>query len=141
MARNFILPYRPDLRAKARRLRNESTYSEILLWYEIKNRKILGYQFHRQVPMLDYIVDFYCHELMLVIEVDGSSHDSEWAQRYDWKRQRRLESWGVKFLRFDDDQIKLDIRVVVKEIREWIIARKTARENAGPQSFTRHNPL
>lgn len=131
MARNFILPYRPDLRAKARRLRNESTYSEILLWYEIKNRKILGYQFHRQVPMLDYIVDFYCHELMLVIEVDGSSHDSEWAQRYDWKRQRRLESWGVKFLRFDDDQIKLDIRVVVKVIREWITEMQDHKVHKG----------
>lgn len=124
MPRNYILPYRPDLRARARRLRNESTYSEILLWREIKNRKILGYQFHRQVPMLDYIVDFYCHELMLVIEVDGSSHDSERAQYYDWKRQRRLESWGVKFLRFDDDRMKLDIAIVVKEIKEWIRERQ-----------------
>ena len=121
MARNYILPYRPDLRAKARRLRNESTYGEILRWREIRNRKILGYQFHRQVPMLDYIVDFYCHELLLAIEVDGCSHDSERAQWYDWKRQRRLEAYGVKFLRFDDDQMKLDINVVVKEIREWII--------------------
>lgn len=66
--------------------------------------------------MLDYVVDFYCHELMLVIEIDGSSHDSEWAQHYDWRRQRRLESW-----RFDDDEIKLDIRIVVKQIREWIV--------------------
>ena len=120
MARNKILPYRPDLKEKARRLRNESTYSEILLWCEIKNRNILGYQFHRQVPMLDYIVDFYCHELMLAIEVDGDSHASPEAKDYDPRRQLRLEAWGVNFLRFDDSRMKCDILVVVEEIKEWI---------------------
>ncbi len=93
MARNKLIPYRPDLKEKARKLRNESTYSEVLLWMEIKNRKLLGYQFHRQVPMLNYIVDFYCHELMLAIEVDGDSHSAVEAKAYDLKRQQRLEAW------------------------------------------------
>ena len=79
MSRNKIIPYRRDLKVKARRLRNESTYSEILLWQEIKNKQ-LGYQFHRQVPLLDYIVDFYCHELHLAIEVDGNCHESDLAK-------------------------------------------------------------
>jgi len=96
MSRNKIIPYRKDLRDKARRLRNESTYSEILLWQEIKNRQ-LGYQFHRRVPLLDYIVDFYCHELQLAIEVDGKCHESFLAKKYDAKRQSRLEELGIKF--------------------------------------------
>jgi very-short-patch-repair endonuclease len=129
MAGNKIIPYRPDLKDKARRLRNESTYSEILLWYEIKNRKILGYQFHRQVPMLDYIADFYCHELMLAIEVDGDSHASAEAKEYDRRRQSRLEEWGVKFLRFNDSRMKMDILVVLEEIKEWINSNRDKGEN------------
>ena len=98
----------------------DSTYSEVLLWSEIKNKILCGYQFHRQVPMLDYIVDFYCHELMLAIEVDGACHASIDAQRRDVRRQKRLEAYGVKFLRFDDARIKANINKVVDEIRKWI---------------------
>ncbi len=123
MARNKIVPYRPELKDKARRLRNESTYSEILLWSEIKNKR-LRYQFHRQVPILDYIVDFYRHELMLAIELDGQCHDSDSAKIYDSKRQSRLEEWGITVLRFDDARMKMDINKVVEEIREWIERHK-----------------
>lgn len=117
--RNTIIPYRKDLKQKARALRKDSTLSEVLLWMEIKNRQ-LGVQFHRQVPMLDYIVDFYCHELMLAIEVDGSSHDHEDAVLYDEKRQRQLEERGVRFLRFGDLDIKKDLRMVVNQILEKV---------------------
>ncbi|HZB13006.1 MAG TPA: endonuclease domain-containing protein [Chryseolinea sp.] len=119
MSRNKIIPYRMDLKSKARRLRKNSTYSEILLWQEIKNRQ-LGYQFHRQVPLLDYIVDFYCHELRLAIEVDGKSHESDLAKQYDTKRQIKLEERGIRFLRFSDDIIKGDINKVVEAIKAWI---------------------
>jgi very-short-patch-repair endonuclease len=123
MGRNKFIPYRADLKDKARKLRNESTYSEVLLWLEIKNRQLMGYQFHRQVPMLNYIVDFYCHELMLAVEVDGESHASEEAKSYDLERQKRLEAYGVTFLRFDDLQLKMDINKVLEEIKGWIQAR------------------
>ena len=69
-----IIPYNPKLREFARFLRNNSTLSEVLLWKQIKN-KSLGVEFKRQVPILEYIVDFYCQELRLVIEVDGNTHD------------------------------------------------------------------
>ena len=124
MARNKLIPYRPDLKDKARKLRNESTYSEVLLWMEIKNRKLLGYQFHRQVPMLDYIVDFYCHELMLAIEVDGDSHNAVEAKDYDLNRQQRLEAYGVHFIRFEDLQMKRNINQAVETIRSWITERE-----------------
>ena len=101
--KNKIIPYNPKLKEFARELRNNSTLSEVLLWNKIKN-KALGVQFHRQVPMLEYIVDFYCHELMLAIEIDGDSHLYKY--EYDIKRQGELEKQGVVFLRFSDLDIK-----------------------------------
>ena len=93
------------------RLRKESTYSEILLWQEIKNKQ-LGYQFHR--------LDFYCHELQLAIEVDGKCHDFDLSKQYDVKRQGRLEECGIRFLRFHDERMKGDINKVVEAIKSWI---------------------
>ncbi|MGV2481542.1 UNVERIFIED_CONTAM: DUF559 domain-containing protein, partial [Salmonella enterica subsp. enterica serovar Weltevreden] len=72
--KNKILPYNPALKELAQRLRKQGILSEVLLWKKIKN-KSLGVEFHRQVPLDNYIVDFYCHELMLAIEIDGNSHD------------------------------------------------------------------
>lgn len=119
MTKNKIVPYQPFLKELARVLRKNSTLAEILLWEQINGRK-LGYQFHRQVPMDCYIVDFYCHELMLVIEVDGSSHDNEDAYRIDQVRQKRLEKFGVKFLRVDDLDVKHSIENVIKSIEDYI---------------------
>ncbi|KAA9340801.1 endonuclease domain-containing protein [Adhaeribacter soli] len=112
--KNPIIPYRKDLRAKAKELRNNSTLSEILLWNEIKNRQIDGVQFHRQVPMLDFIVDFYAHELKLVIEIDGDSHNDK--ADYDCLRQEKLEAHGIRFLRFEDLEVKRNMRWVLDEI-------------------------
>jgi very-short-patch-repair endonuclease len=117
---NKIIPYRKDLKQLAKQLRQNSTLAEILLWCEIKGRQLAGQQFHRQVPMLDYIVDFYCHELQLAIEIDGDSHDHEEASTKDEIRQKRLEDEGVHFLRFDDVEVKKDIKWVVNEILHWI---------------------
>ena len=114
MSPNPIIPYRSDLKEKARRLRKESTLSEILLWCEIKNKQIQGVQFHRQVPVLDYILDFYCHELRLAIEVDGDSH--EYKVLYDKIRQDHLETYGITVLRFDDLDVKRNMFYVVNEI-------------------------
>lgn len=67
----------------------------------------MGVEFHRQVPLLNYIVDFYCHEIGLAIEVDGESHDYKYS--YDAKRQGRLEREGVQFIRFSDADIKNEL--------------------------------
>ena len=82
----------------------------------------MGFQFHRQVPMLDYIVDFYCHELRLAIEIDGDSHD--YSFDYDVKRQSELERYWVKFLRFDDIEIKKNIQNVLRTLEHWITENK-----------------
>ncbi len=111
--------YNPKLKERARELRNNSTLSEILLWNELKQRKLQGYQFYRQRPIGNYIVDFFCFRLSLVIEIDGASHDEERFE-YDMKRQKYLESLGYTVLRFDDLEVKKDIDHVLRAIEAWI---------------------
>jgi len=115
--KNYIY-YNPSLKQKARELRNNSTLSEVLLWIELKELKKYGYDFHRQKPIDNYIVDFFCYKLMLAIEIDGVSHGGR-AEK-DEKRQKRLENLGIKFLRFDDLEIKWNVDAVMKKIKGWI---------------------
>ncbi|MFH1051061.1 MAG: endonuclease domain-containing protein [bacterium] len=121
MAKRNIIWYNPVLSEKARKLRNESTKSEIILWKYLKGKQMLGYDFHRQKPLNNYIVDFFCNELMLAIEIDGSSHDSNERQVEDKDRQEILEELGIRFLRFRDVEVKQNIEKVVDEIKGWIL--------------------
>lgn len=79
-----------------------------------------GYDFHRQKPIDHFIVDFFCHELSLAIEIDGFSHESEEAKKMDGIRQSKLEQFGIKFLRFKESEVKKDPDGVVKAIEYWI---------------------
>jgi very-short-patch-repair endonuclease len=115
--RNEIIPYNKELKDLARKLRKQSTLSEVLLWKCIKN-KSTGAEFHRQVPVDNYIVDFYCHELKLVIEIDGNSHEER--QNEDEERQKRLESFGITFIRFSDLSVKKDIGNVLFSIENLV---------------------
>ena len=113
-----IIPYKPYLKELAKQLRKNSTLSEVLLWNELKSKKLLGFDFDRQKPLGNYIVDFYCKDLMLAIEVDGDSHDYKYEE--DCARQAELEKLGVRFLRFDDASIKQDMPNVLRKIEEWV---------------------
>lgn len=122
MSKNKILQYNPELKSLAQKLRKNSTLAEILLWKNIKGRA-LGYEFHRQVPIDEFIVDFYCHELSLVIEVDGYTHDYNFIN--DELRQKRLESLGIKVIRFTDHDVKKfmndilrSLQVIISEIED-----------------------
>ncbi len=85
-----ILPYNPKLKEKARYLRKNSTKAEIRLWLYLKGRQMMGYDFHRQKPIDNLIVDFFCRELMLAIEPDGCTHTfEEVADRDEVKEQKR----------------------------------------------------
>ncbi len=94
------------------------TLGEVILWQHIRRRQIKGYQFLRQKPIANYIVDFYCKELKLAIEVDGGSHEGREAE--DLRRQERLEKMGIRFLRFQDSDVKDDIGAVLSVIENWI---------------------
>lgn len=111
--------YNPKLKQLARKLRNESTLSEILLWEELKTRKMLGYKFLRQKPIGNYIVDFYCSDLKLVIEIDGDTHTEDTFEK-DMIRQKWLESMGMTVLRFCDLEVKKDMDNVLMAIEGWI---------------------
>ena len=113
-----IIPYNPKLKQLARNLRNNSTLSEVLLWQHLKGKKMKGYDFHRQKPVGNYIVDFFCNELMLAIEIDGMSHDEKIDE--DIERQKQIESFGISFLRFNDLDVKKNMEGVVVAIEEWI---------------------
>ncbi|MBB3839030.1 very-short-patch-repair endonuclease [Runella defluvii] len=126
MKRRPIIPYNPKLKELARQLRNNSTLSEVLLWLELKGKKMSGFDFHRQKPIDNYIVDFFCHELMLAIEIDGISHTWEDVAVNDEIRQRQIENLGIRFLRFDDKDIKQNMSFVLNTISDWIEEHKNS---------------
>ena len=79
---------------------------------------MLGYDFHRQRPIDEFIVDFFCPRLSLVVEIDGDSHDGKLEK--DNKRQREVKNYGVRFLRFEDEEVKKNLDGVLDTIRDWI---------------------
>ena len=99
-------------------LRNNMTLVEILLWNQLKQKQMMGYDFHRQKPIEEYIVDFFCPKLSLAIEIDGESHDGK--LETDSRRQQEIEKLGVHFLRFLDDEAKKNLDGVFLVIRERI---------------------
>jgi very-short-patch-repair endonuclease len=117
----YFLDYKKSRKEFSRYLRNNSTLSEVLLWNELRAGKMLGYKFNRQKPLGNYIVDFYCKKLSLVIEVDGSSHASEEAFIKDAKRQKILEEMGLKFIRIDNSDVKYNISNVLLTIEAFIL--------------------
>ena len=123
MPRRRIIPYDPALQPLARALRKKGTLAEVLLWQQLKGRQMRGYAFYRQRPIDRYIVDFFCPELMLAIEVDGSSHAQKRPE--DLARQARLEALGVRFLRFEDRKIKQSMSEVRLLIEQWIEQAET----------------
>lgn len=114
--------YNPELKQRARELRKQGVLSEVLLWNQLKGRKLLGYQFMRQKPIGAYIVDFYCSRLGLVIEIDGESHADKFD--YDIRRQQYIESMGMTVLRFNDTEVKKDIDNVMMAIGGWMADRE-----------------
>ena len=118
MKRRKIIPYNPKLKEYARKLINNSTYTKIMLWNYLKGKQLRGYDFDRQRPIDNLIVDFYCKELMLAIEVDGESHYGN--MKKDKKKDKRLIEFGVSVLRLDDMEIVYELDEVLKKIEKWI---------------------
>ena len=98
-------PYNPDLNSLARDLRTNGTKSEAMLWKVLKNKQT-GYQFTRQKPILNYIADFYCHELHVVVEIDGCSHFSKEDHLDDLERDRQMNAIGIRVVRILDSEVR-----------------------------------
>jgi very-short-patch-repair endonuclease len=115
-----IIPYNPKLKALARKLRKDMTFG-VLLWNELKDNKVMGFDFDRQRCIDNFIVDFYCKDLMLAIEIDGMSHNYEEAFIKDELRQQKLESFGIVFIRFSEFEMKNDMPNVIRTIESTMI--------------------
>ena len=113
--------YNAKLKERARQLRNHSTRAEIRLWLHLKGKKVMGCDFHRQKPIGNYIADFYCPKVQLVIEVDGYTHTFEEVIKKDHKKQGYLEDLGITVLRFKDEEVIEDIDSVLKRIEKHIL--------------------
>ncbi|MGH1337667.1 MAG: endonuclease domain-containing protein [Aureispira sp.] len=111
--------YNPKLKKRAAQLAKRITAPEDHLWKQVLiARKMKGFRFMRQVPVLYYIPDFMCKELALIIEVDGRNH--KYQKEYDHKRTQRLEACGFTVLRFTNQQVLKETAEVKETIEQWI---------------------
>ncbi len=114
-----IINYNPKLKKYARELRKNSTLGEILLWNKLRVRQIRGYKFLRQKPIGDYIADFFCPALNLIIEIDGAmTHD--YKINYDNIRKNNLENLGFNIIKFRERDVRNNLEGVAQEIIIWI---------------------
>ncbi|RDH82031.1 MAG: hypothetical protein DIZ78_16485 [endosymbiont of Escarpia spicata] len=110
------LSRRPELIKLARELRRNQTDAEKLMWCALRNRQVANAKFRRQHPVGDYILDFYCHEQKLAVELDGGQHFEEGQKEADQQRTRALNQRGIRMLRFDNGQVLTETEVVLEEI-------------------------
>ena len=136
---NF-LPYNPNLKENSKGLRKARNLSEVLLWKQLRADSFMGCSFYRQKPILNYIADFYSKELGLVIEIDGSSHHSNEAQKYDAERDRQMNVLGLTVLRISDESVKENMTKVLREL-ESVVKRLTPPSPIREGEFTLPDPL
>ena len=110
------LPIPRNIFQNARNLRKNQTDAEQLLWNILRGRRFAGKKFRRQHPVGQYIIDFYCHELKLAIELDGGQHNEETTKIYDAKRSNYLEKQGIRIIRFWNNDVLQNIDVVLEAI-------------------------
>jgi very-short-patch-repair endonuclease len=111
----------PDIRARARALRKDMTAAERLLWARLRRKQVDGAKFRRQHPIGLFIVDFYCPEVGLAVEVDGLHHDDEDCSVSDRSRDKELERQGIHILRFWNEEVLKDIEGVVEKVRAAVV--------------------
>ncbi len=101
-------------------LRRNMTPAEVILWSQLKGKQLLGYKFRRQYSIGSYVLDFYCPELKLAIEIDGGGHFHPDAQKEDAERQKYVQQFGIKFLRFTSLEIYKNQEGVMESIANAI---------------------
>ena len=119
--------YNKELKSRARELRNNPTKAERKIWYELlSGRNFGGLKFLRQRVIEDYIVDFFCKELRIVIEIDGKSHDFDDLISYDIERENRLAQLGFHVIRFSDWEVLNDLGGVASMLTEEVKKRSVS---------------
>lgn len=110
----------PETFKRAKQLRRIMTPAEKKLWRYLRNRKFYGLKFRRQHPIRYYIADFYCHEIRLVIELDGGIHNRSEVKERDENRQAEIERFELHVLRFKNEQVMEDVVAVMEEMRMFL---------------------
>jgi len=109
----------PSVFENAKELRENMTIAEKKLWSRINNKQ-LGFRFKPQHPVSRFIADFYCHKIKLAIEVDGEIHLGREEKEYDINREAELKKFGIKVLRFSNDEVMNNIEKVLEEIKKHL---------------------
>jgi len=113
--KKLFIPYNKKLVELARKNRKNPTRAESKMWFEIlRSKQFQNYKFHRQKPLDNFIVDFYCPELMLAIEIDGDSHAKQ--EQYDLLRSEKLSAYCIHVVRYTNDDILFNIEGVYKDL-------------------------
>ena len=118
MEKEMFFGANPQTYERARKLRKKMTNAEKILWSALRRKQLKGKRFRRQHPVDIFIVDFYCHESKLVIEVDGGIHKETEQKEYDIGRSHELEKHGLKIIRFTNEQIKNDLPKTLQVIEK-----------------------
>ncbi len=111
-----LYSYNRQLKNLSRNLRKKQTNAEQLLWSKLRSRQLSGYKFRRQHPISHYILDFYCEESNLAIELDGSQHLKPNQRDYDKRRKEDLKKLGITVIRFWDSEVLKNIDGVLEVI-------------------------
>lgn len=109
-----------ETHSAAQQLRKKLTLAEKKLWNELKSRKLSGLKFRRQHPLHFYIADFYCHEQRFVIEIDGGIHNIEQQKEHDENRSAELDRYGIRVIRFTNEQVINSTEKVLQEIKKFV---------------------
>ena len=106
----------PGTAERRKELRNNMPNAEWILWHKLKGKQLNGFKFRRQYGVGSFIIDFYCPEARLAIEIDGNSHFEDGAKQYDKRRQHFIERFKIKFLRFTNDEVEGHLEDVLDKI-------------------------
>lgn len=127
------------MQIRARQLRQEQTASEAILWERLRDRRLAGYKLRRQHPLGRFVVDFYCAEKRLVVELDGPVHDQQ--HERDATREAALRVQGYQLIRFTNAEINSDLASVCQRIIEALKlpSPAAAGEGSGVRAANEHN--
>ena len=121
---------KPIIFERAKAMRENMTRAEKAVWDLLKEKKVLGLRFKPQHPIDIFIADFYCHPLKLVVEIDGGVHISEDQIEYDIGREAELDRFGIKVIRYTNEEVETDITHVQNEIE--LICKERRKELQSP---------
>jgi very-short-patch-repair endonuclease len=118
--RDMYFGAKPDLFKLAKEMRKNPTQSEKVLWNILRKYRIKGFLFRQQHPIYIFIADFYCHKIKLVVEVDGDVHFNDESQEHDAGRTGEMEKFGIKVIRFTNEQVLYNQDIILKQINKFI---------------------